>query len=49
MGLYISEDMLNLIMAINALEMNGHAPHTVEVLKQIYEEMYGSVLENKRR
>ena len=33
--------MLNLITAINSLEMNGNAPHTVEALVKIYEEMYG--------
>ena len=33
---------LNLITTINALEHRGDAPHTVEVLKKIYEETYAS-------
>ena len=40
---------LKLITAIDALEKSGNAPHTVEALKQIYEDMYGTVLEVKRR
>jgi len=45
----MSENQLKLLVTINALEMNGNAPHTVEALKQIYEDMYGTVLEIKRR
>ena len=41
MGLHISDDQLNLITAIDALEKSGNAPHTVEALKKIYWETYG--------
>ena len=40
----MNEDQLNLITAINSLEMSGNAPNTVEVLKKIYWEIYGDEL-----
>ena len=40
---------LNLITAIDSLEKSGNAPNTVEALKKIYWETYGTVLEIKRR
>ena len=40
-GKKMDSTLLRLITAINSLEMSGNAPHTVEVLKKIYEEMYG--------
>ena len=43
-GKKMDSTMLNLITVINSLEMSGNAPHTVEVLKKIYWEIYGDEL-----
>jgi len=43
-GKKMDSTLLRLITAIDSLEKSGNAPHTVEVLKQIYWEIYGDEL-----